>query len=47
MCNAAFKGVRERILMKNIAYAGALAGLIGIDTDVVRALLTEVRASRR
>src|SRR5678810_40860 len=23
MCNAAFKGVRERILMKNIAYAGA------------------------
>ncbi len=27
MCNAAFKGVRERILMKNIAYAGALAAL--------------------
>src|SRR6476619_2024029 len=25
MCNAEFKGVRERILMKNIAYAGALA----------------------
>jgi 2-oxoglutarate ferredoxin oxidoreductase subunit alpha len=25
MCNAAFKGVRERILMKNIAYVGALA----------------------
>jgi Pyruvate/2-oxoacid:ferredoxin oxidoreductase gamma subunit len=25
MCNNAFKGVRERILMKNIAYAGALA----------------------
>jgi hypothetical protein len=23
MCNASFKGVRERILMKNIAYAGA------------------------
>ncbi len=27
LCNAAFKGVRERILMKNIAYAGALAAL--------------------
>ena len=33
MCNAAFKGVRERILMKNIAYAGALAALLGMDTD--------------
>src|ERR1700752_4843746 len=41
MCNAAFKGVRERILMKNIAYAGALAALIGIDTDVIRVLLNE------
>ncbi len=44
MCNAAFKGVRERILMKNIAYAGALAALLDLDTDVVRALLEgEVR----
>jgi 2-oxoglutarate ferredoxin oxidoreductase subunit alpha len=41
MCNAAFKGVRERILMKNVAYAGALAALVGIDTDVLRALLKE------
>ena len=41
MCNAAFKGVRERILMKNIAYAGALAALLNIDTDVIRAMLTE------
>ena len=41
MCNAAFKGVRERILMKNIAYAGALAALLDIDTDVIRALLNE------
>jgi 2-oxoglutarate/2-oxoacid ferredoxin oxidoreductase subunit alpha len=41
LCNAAFKGVRERILMKNIAYAGALAALIGIDTEVVRALTQE------
>ncbi len=41
MCNEAFSGVRERILMKNIAYAGALAALLGIDTDIVRALLKE------
>src|SRR5262245_1487881 len=41
MCNATFKGVRERILMKNIAYAGALAALLGIDADVVRELLKE------
>jgi 2-oxoglutarate ferredoxin oxidoreductase subunit alpha len=41
MCNAAFKGVRERILMKNIAYAGALAALLNLEPDLIRALLTE------
>ncbi len=41
MCNASFKGVRERILMKNIAYVGALAALMRIDEDVIRALLKE------
>src|SRR5688500_12074646 len=41
MCNAAVKGVRERILMKNIAYAGALAALLGMDTDIIRELLNE------
>jgi 2-oxoglutarate ferredoxin oxidoreductase subunit alpha len=41
MCNAAFKGARERILMKNIAYVGALAGLLSIDNDVLRAMLKE------
>jgi len=41
MCNAAFAGVRERILMKNIAYAGALAALLDMDTAIIRALLTE------
>ncbi|MFN7981568.1 MAG: 2-oxoacid:acceptor oxidoreductase subunit alpha [Vicinamibacterales bacterium] len=41
MCNATFKGVRERILMKNIAYAGALAALLNLDTDVIRQMLTE------
>ena len=41
LCNAYFKGVRERILMKNIAYAGALAALLNIDTDIIRGLLKE------
>jgi 2-oxoglutarate/2-oxoacid ferredoxin oxidoreductase subunit alpha len=41
MCNAQFDAVRERILMKNIAYAGALAALLDMDTEIIRALLTE------
>jgi 2-oxoglutarate ferredoxin oxidoreductase subunit alpha len=41
MVNGAFAGVRERILMKNIAYVGALAALLEIDTDIIRALLKE------
>jgi len=41
MCNERFTGVRERILLKNIAYAGALAALLDIDTDIIRALLKE------
>jgi 2-oxoglutarate/2-oxoacid ferredoxin oxidoreductase subunit alpha len=41
MCNERFKAARERILMKNIAYAGALAALLGMDTGIIRALLTE------
>jgi 2-oxoglutarate/2-oxoacid ferredoxin oxidoreductase subunit alpha len=41
MCNETFNGARERILMKNIAYAGALAALLGMDTEIIRALLKE------
>ena len=41
LCNAAFAGMRERILMKNIAYAGALAALLRIDREIIRALLHE------
>lgn len=46
LCNEHFKGVRERILMKNIAYAGALAALFGLDTDILRALTRERYASK-
>jgi len=41
LCNEAFQGVRERILMKNIAYAGALAALLDIDTQVLVDLTQE------
>ena len=36
MCVEAFSGGRERTLMKNIAYAGALAALLDIDLEVVK-----------
>ncbi len=41
LCNGAFKGVRERILMKNIAYAGALAALLNMDTEIILELTRE------
>ncbi len=47
MCNERFHGDRERILMKNIAYAGALAALLEIDMDVVQALLDEKFARKK
>ncbi len=46
MCNERFAGVRERILMKNIAYAGALAAFLGIDTGIVKALTKEKYAAK-
>jgi 2-oxoglutarate/2-oxoacid ferredoxin oxidoreductase subunit alpha len=41
LANENFNGVRNRILLKNIMYAGVLAALLDIDMDVVRALLKE------
>ena len=41
MCNEAFAAPRERILMKNIATAGALIELLNIDAAVVEQLLEE------
>ena len=41
MCNDHFTGSRARILMKNIAYAGSLVALLGIDMEVVATLLEE------
>lgn len=41
MCNETFNGVRERILMKNIAYAGAMAALFDIDPEIMTDLTQE------
>jgi 2-oxoglutarate ferredoxin oxidoreductase subunit alpha len=41
MCNEVFGEPRERILMKNIAYAGVLCALLDIDMKVIDQLLLE------
>lgn len=46
MCNARFTRARDRILMKNIAYAGALVALLAIDTKIVEELLDEKFAGK-
>jgi 2-oxoglutarate/2-oxoacid ferredoxin oxidoreductase subunit alpha len=46
ICNENFVGVRNRILMKNVMYAGVLAALLDIDVEVIRQLLTESYAKK-
>ncbi len=46
MCNENFDGARSRILMKNIAYVGAVAALLDIDVDVIKKLLEETFAAK-
>ncbi len=41
LVNENFDGVRNRILLKNIAYAGVLAALIDVDLEVINQLLGE------
>ncbi|GMV04906.1 MAG: MFS transporter [Gemmatimonadota bacterium] len=41
MCAESFDKARERILMKNIGYVGALVALLDIEVDVVRGMLEE------
>lgn len=41
MCVEYFRAARERILMKNIAYLGALSALLGVDMEILEALLQE------
>jgi 2-oxoglutarate ferredoxin oxidoreductase subunit alpha len=46
MCNENFDGARARILMKNIAYVGAVAALLDIDLNTITELLSETFASK-
>ena len=46
LCNENFTGVRTRILLKNICYAGALAALHDLDLDLIRGLLAETYAKK-
>ena len=41
MCVENFQGDRDRTLLRNIVYAGALAALLNIDMDVVGGMLAE------
>lgn len=47
LCNETFKGSRERILMKNIAYTGALAGFLDMDLEIIEQLLGETYAKKK
>ena len=47
MCIETFQGVRSRILLKNIMYAGFLAALLDIELDIMRAMLGESYASKK
>jgi 2-oxoglutarate ferredoxin oxidoreductase subunit alpha len=47
ICNETFQGVRARILLKNIVYAGVLGALLDIEIDVMRALLGESYANKK
>ena len=47
LCNETFDNPRARILMKNMAYVGALAALLNLDMDVLRQLIEEQFASKK
>ncbi len=47
LCNDNFRDPRERILMKNIAYAGTLCAVLNVDMDVVAGLLDEKYSAKK
>ncbi|MGK0321642.1 MAG: 2-oxoglutarate ferredoxin oxidoreductase subunit alpha, partial [Granulosicoccus sp.] len=46
MCNEAFESARAKVLMKNVAYVGALVALLNIDMDVIEHLLKETFSAK-
>ena len=47
LCIENFEGTRARILMKNIAYVGALAALVKIDLKIIKKLLNKTFGSKK
>ncbi len=47
LCNQAFNESRERILMKNVAYAGVLVALLDIDMAIIDELLVEQYGAKK
>ena len=47
MCVESFEGDRNRTLLRNIAYVGALAALLEIDMDIVGEMLREKFSKKR
>jgi Pyruvate/2-oxoacid:ferredoxin oxidoreductase gamma subunit len=47
MCVEAFQGDRQRTLLRNIAYVGAVAALLQIDLDVIATLLQETFGKKK
>ncbi|HUS05260.1 MAG TPA: 2-oxoacid:acceptor oxidoreductase subunit alpha [Bryobacteraceae bacterium] len=47
MCNEHFEDPRERILMKNIAYAGSLVAMLSIDLKIVEGLLDDKYSGKK
>ena len=47
LCNENFKEPRERILMKNIAYAGSIVALLDIDLDIIDELVAEQYSAKK
>ena len=47
MVNEIFQVARSRILMKNMAYVGAVAALINLDMDVVKAMVEDMFATKQ
>jgi 2-oxoglutarate ferredoxin oxidoreductase subunit alpha len=46
MCNEKFSNARARVLMKNVAYVGALAALLDLDLEVIRESLQQTFAAK-
>jgi 2-oxoglutarate ferredoxin oxidoreductase subunit alpha len=46
MCNEAFSNARTRVLMKNMAYVGAVCALTGVDRAIVEGLVEEMFAKK-